>query len=85
MTPIQNGNALRKRFRSLEKKKRYLKRAERMRRMRVRRLRLHQRLKLDVHLYQEKRKKERIEKKKKRIARRETAKLNRTLKRRRKG
>ncbi len=84
MTPTRKKRILRKRLHVLNKRKRLLKRAERKRRRRVLRLRLNQRLKLGIALYREQRASKRLERKKKRIARAETAKLNRTLKRRRK-
>lgn len=83
MTPIRNGIILRNRVSSLEKRKRRLKRLRHGRHLKWRGLHLSQRLQLDIQMQKEQRAKKRIEKKKKRVARRETAKLNRTLKRRR--
>lgn len=83
MTPIRDNIILKKRFRELKKRQRFLKQVERNRRRRVFMLRLHQRLQLDVHSHIKKQGERRMEAKKKRIAKQETAKLNRTLKRRR--
>ena len=80
MTPISDIMILKRRFRTLKKRHRFLTRMEQKRRARVRTLRLRQRLRLDIL----QRKLRKVERKKAQQAKRETAKLNRTLKRRRK-
>lgn len=84
MTPIRDSRILKKRIYSLKKRERTLKRIERKRRRRVLRLRLRQKLRLDLYNWKVKHKQYRADCRKKNIAKRETAKLNRTLKRRRK-
>lgn len=84
MTPVRNTIVLKRRFRALKKRRRFFNRAEHRRHMRLRILRLRQRLRLDLIKKQQERKQRRVEKRKLKVAKRETAKLNRTLKRRRK-
>lgn len=84
MTPIQKKRLLRRRMRTLERRKRYLKRMERNRYMSIIGLRLHQRLRLDIQEKRLRRAARKAERKQRMAARRETAKLNRTLRRRRK-
>lgn len=84
MTPIQKKRLLRRRMRMLEKRKRYIKRMERNRRVSVMGLRLHQRLQLDIQGKKMLRAKRKAERNQRLAAKRETAKLNRTLRRRRK-
>lgn len=83
MTPKRKRTVLRHRVRSLRKRQRMLKRLERRRRVSIKGLRLSQRLRLDLLNKKKAREKKREERKKKLVAKRETAKLNRTLKRRR--
>lgn len=80
MTPMNDIRILKRRFRALEKRRRFLKRMEQKRRVHVGTLRLRQRLRLDILQY----KLHKLERRKAKQAKRETAKLNRTLKRRRK-
>ncbi len=84
MTSVRDKKVLRKRMNSIKNRERTLKRTERKRYRRVRRLRLRQRLRLDLYNWRMKQKQHQAERRKKMIAKRETAKLNRTLKRRRK-
>lgn len=84
MSPIRDRKVLKKRLYTLKKRERYMKKGERKRHRRVLMLRLHQRLRLDLYNWRTKQKQYKAERKKKSIAKRETAKLNRTLKRRRK-
>ena len=84
MTPKHKSRILQFRVLSNERKKYLLKRAERERRVRVRRLRLSQRLRLDIYNWKMSHSKRYAEHKKKLSAKLETAKLNRTQKRRRK-
>ncbi|MBQ9983168.1 MAG: hypothetical protein IJP29_01125 [Lachnospiraceae bacterium] len=84
MTPIQKKRLLRRRMRMLEKRKRYIKSMERKRRVSVMGLRLHQRLQSDIQGKKMLRAKRSAERKQRLVAKRETAKLNRTLRRRRK-
>lgn len=84
MTPKHKRRILQSRIRSNERQNQLLKRAERERRVRVRRLRLSQRLRLDIYNWKLSRSKRYAEHKKRISAKLETAKLNRTLKRRRK-
>lgn len=84
MTPIQKKRLLRHRMRTLERRKRYMRRAERKRRTRIMGLRLHQRLQLDIREKKRVRAIRKIERKQRLEAKKETAKLNRTLRRRRK-
>lgn len=83
MTPVRKKNVLQYRFRSLKKHNRFLKKAERRRRICVHGLRLSQKLRLDIHNWKVSHGKRYAECKKRISAKRETAKLNRTLKRRR--
>lgn len=83
MTPARDIMILKRRFRSLKKRERFLKSIQRKRHRRVRRLRLHQRLQLDLNNWKTQRKQKRAARRKRSSAKRETAKLNRTLKRRR--
>ncbi len=75
---------LKRQFRSLRKRERFLKRMEKQRRVRIYGLRLHQRLQMDLHKWYRQMKMQHLENRKKASAKKETAKLNRTLKRRRK-
>lgn len=83
MTPIFKKNVLQYRFRSLKRHNRFLKKEERKRRIRVRGLRLSQKLRLDIYNWKVSQGKRCADYKKRFSAKRETAKLNRTLKRRR--
>ncbi len=84
MTPIHERKILKKRMNALKKRERNLNRIARMRHRCVLRLRLRQRLRLDLYNWKMKHKQHRAACRKKTMAKRETAKLNRTLKRRRK-
>ena len=84
MSPIRSRKVLKKRLYALRKREHFLKRMNLNRRSCVLRLRLRQRLRLDLYNWKMKQKQRRAEQKKKSIAKKETAKLNRTLKRRRK-
>lgn len=84
MTPTNKKTILQYRVRSNKKRNQFLKRAERERRVRVRRLCLRQRLRLDIYNWKLSHSKHYAEHKKRISAKIETAKLNRTLKRRRK-
>ncbi len=75
---------LKRQIRSLKKRERFLKRMEKQRRVRIYGLRLHQRLQMDLHQWYKQMKMRHLENRKKSSAKKETAKLNRTLKRRRK-
>ncbi len=81
---MTNTRLLKRQFRSLKKRERFLKRMEKQRRVRVYGLRLHQRLQMDLHQWYKRMKMQRLENRKRTSAKKETAKLNRTLKRRRK-
>lgn len=83
MTPKRKRTILRYRVRSLRKRQRMLKRLERRKHIGMRGLRLSQRLRLDLLHNKQVREKRKAERKKMLVAKRETAKLNRTLKRRR--
>ena len=84
MTPIEKRKMLKKKMNSLHKRQRLMKEMEKKRRRRVCVMRLHNRLRMNLFGRKAMRKQSREERKKKTMARRETAKLNRTLKRRRK-
>lgn len=84
MTPIQDKVIMKRRYRAMNRRRRLVKKAQRKKRMRVWGLRLSERLRMDLQKSKEKRKLYRLKMKQRYMAKRETAKLNRTLKRRRK-